>query len=96
MIEWLLGLWKKNKLLFWLLIIPVALAFAVKIYQEIIFHGAKKSLGKADKKSDAVKQKVAAQEAKADAELDKAKEAEDRIKAREESDKLNLDWHKKK
>lgn len=96
MTEWLLGLWEKNKLLFWLLIIPVALAFLVKIYQEIIFHGAKKSLEKADKKSDETKQKVAAQEAKAQAELDKAKEAEDRIKAREESDKLNLDWNKKK
>lgn len=96
MIDWLLGLWSKNKLLFILLIIPITLAFAIKIYQEILYQNAKGSLKDADKKSNVIKAKVDKQENEAAEELKKADEAADRIKAREESDKVNLDWHKKK
>lgn len=94
MTEWLLGLWEKNKILFFILIIPVIIALALKIYQEIVFQQAKKSLDKTSKKSNEIKNKVAKQEQQAEDHLNKAKQAEDRINKREKDDKLDLDWHK--
>jgi len=81
-------------MLFFLLIPFVLIAFGLKVYQEYQFAIAKKSLQKTKKKSAAIKAKVAKQEAAADKAIAKADEASDRRKAREESDKLNLDWHK--
>jgi lipopolysaccharide/colanic/teichoic acid biosynthesis glycosyltransferase len=94
MIDWLLSLWEKNKILFFILIIPVILAVAIKIYQEIIYSQAKSSLKKADKKSNEIKQKVASQEKKAKEHIDNAKAAEDRINKRNQQKDSNLNWHK--
>jgi Tfp pilus assembly major pilin PilA len=94
MIEWLLSLWEKNKILFFILIVPVILAVAIKVYQEIIYNQAKSSLKKTDKKSDEIKQKVTKQEQKAQEHLDNAKAAEDRINKRNQQQNVDRNWHK--
>jgi hypothetical protein len=95
MIDSIVSLWKKNKILFFLLLPLGLMAVGIKFYQEYQFGMAKRSLTKAKKESAERKKKIAKQEKAAKALIEKADEASDRRKAREESDKLNLDWHKK-
>ena len=91
MVDKLLGLWSTNKWLFFLLIIPVAIAFIYKILMDANVAGAKQDVKDAEREDAKIR--------------DEQKEAEIKAKiAKEEADKIqdNIDniegdenWHKK-
>lgn len=91
--EYLLGLWKNNKILFFILLPLVVVAVAIKLYQQWILISAKNSINKATGRSKKMeKQKQAA--------IQKAKESEEYAKAlakaREdlENAEIGKNWHK--
>lgn len=92
--DWLLGLWEKNKILFFLLLIPIVIAFVLKFYQEYQYQMAKKSLEDMKKESAERKKKIAKQEKLAGKAMELADAAAKRRKERKEKKQVGLDWYK--
>lgn len=108
MLDKLLNLKNTNKILFYVLIPIVALAFIVKFLMELNIIGAKRDIKKAEKetkelqeekeklvkKAEELEAKAAIDDNNAEHHAKKAKEIRNKIKEVESGDP-GLDWHKK-
>jgi F0F1-type ATP synthase membrane subunit b/b' len=91
MYEKILKLKEKNKILFYLLCIPLCVIFIYEIYNKLIVAGAKKDIKDAEKKDDKLKKKQ--EEAKRQAKEHKDKADEIGKKAQQKN--TDKDWHLK-
>ena len=91
MIDSLANMWKKSKILFFLLLPLVILAIAFNAYREYQVMKAKESLKDTEGKDSKLQKEKEDLLAKAKAEQDKADEA---AKRRENRDDVDEDWNK--
>ena len=92
MIDKLLGLWKTNKILFFILIVPVIIAFIYKVLMATNVAGAKKEIKQAEKKDLELRDEQKNSEAKSELIKKQIQEIE---KAIESVSTTEEDWHKK-
>lgn len=92
MIDKLLGLWKTNKILFFILIVPVIIAFIYKVLMAANVAGAKKEIKQAEKKDLELRDEQKNAEAKSELIEKQIKEME---KAIEKVSTTEEGWHKK-
>lgn len=91
MYEKILKLREKNKLLFYLLLIPLCVIFIYELYNRFIVAGAKKDMKDAEKKDDKLKKKQIEIENKAQEYKNKA----DEIGKKTQQKNTDKDWHLK-